>query len=546
MISRINQNWVFGRRARLDFSTNPPTASAGTAIDTFEGCASISDAAGNLLLYTDGRRVWNGANAVVASGLDGHPSSTQSAIIVPDPANATRYYVFTADGATGGNRHFGGRRIDTATGTVEDISTLMTMPPTRGFSPTERVTAVQHTNCRDFWVLTVITRGEVAAPVGAGILRVFRVTPAGVQHVGDTSMVVDVHDIGYLKASGDGRRLALANYGLQQVLVFPFDPSTGTLDVANRVIIPVQGIPLEEHRRAPYGVEFSPSTRLLYYTVLGDHGGNLPTTEAFVFQHDLSAPGPSVLIGSHRNTDETRYALGAVQLGMDGRIYVAQDGDRALGVIADPDVPGPGCGLTFSALALPRESVCFMGLPNLIPNPCGCPPCDEGHCDHAVKDANKALSQRAAKKTFTIPPDPGVRLACVPAFEPRDLSPVFSLHWGDGSRDQFESHDTEILFIRARNPFNNLEFRGLKIFGIRVTPNQALPDGEPALQLVPGEIVCFDDVPPCGGVVRDFAFLIQNAVPQAYQITFEWCVDEIVLSTGGTGRAAFDIDVVAS
>lgn len=150
----INQNWVFGQNAGLDFSTS---TTSGNQINTLEGCACISGANGNLLLYTDGQRVWDGGHFQRAMGLQGNPSSTQSAIIVPNPVNKDQYYVFTADGASGGNNHVNGILIDTSTwAPVTQLSSIMTMPPTNGFSPTEKLTAIQHANCKDFWVITII------------------------------------------------------------------------------------------------------------------------------------------------------------------------------------------------------------------------------------------------------------------------------------------------------------------------------------------------------------------------------------------------------
>ncbi len=545
MASRINQNWVFGQHAGLDFSTSPPTPSGGTLIDTMEGCACISDAGGALVLCTDGRTVWDGGGTVRATALEGHTSSTQSAIIVPDPGSPARYYVFTADGASGTNKHVNGVRIDTTTWAVTPLSALMTLPVTAGLSATERVTAVQHANCRDVWVLTVLQRAEPNAYRGMGVVRVFLVTQAGVQHVADTQLRTTVQDLGYLKASGDGRRIAIANWADANVLVYPFDNASGAVDVAGGTVIPVPAVPVPNHARQVYGVEFSPSGRLLYYSVLGDGAGTGPVTDGYVFQHDLSAAGPSVLVGTHRNVNE-RYALGALQRGMDGRIYIAQDSESALGVIATPDVAGAGCGLAFDAVALPRGATCLMGLPNLIPNPCGCA-CEEGNCDAAVDAANRTLDERADRKHFTLyatgqrPPR-----ECQPAFKPADFAPVFTLHWGEGASDRFESHDHEIVYLRVRNPYRNLLYRGVKVYDIRVTPNQALPDGEPALRLVPEEIVCFDALEPCAHVTRDLAFFIQNAIPQAYRITFSYCIEETVIVSPGRGGASFDIDVVAS
>ena len=542
----INQNWVFGRNAELNFSTTPPTPSSGNAIDTLEGCASISDAGGNLILYTDGQTVWDGANTVRAWGLTGHPSSTQSAIIIPNPGNSVQFYIFTADGATGGNNHVNGILIDTTTWAITQLSSIMTMPPTAGFSPTERVTAIQHANCRDFWIATIIQTGQVQLGNGLGTLRLFLVNSTGVQHVGDTPMNLNVSDLGYLKGSGDGRRIAIANWSNNNVLVYPFDNATGSINPSGLINIAVPAI--KDHLRAVYGVEFSPNGHMLYYTALGGAGAtNTLPTHGYVFQHDLLGSSPSVQVGVHPNAGD-RYALGALQLGMDDRIYIAQDGENALGIIANPDIPGSGCNLTFSSLALASGSTCYLGLPNLISNPCGCA-CNDGNCDEAVDAANQTLNVRAESKTFTIiangqvvPPS-----NCTLAFERTNFSPLFSIHWGDGPSDQFGSHDTEIICIRIRNTFRNVIYRGVKIFNIRVTPNQVLPNGENALQLIPAEIVCFDEIEPCSYVSRDFAFLIQNAMVQGYQIAFDYCIEEIAIVTSSNdGSASFDIRVVAS
>ena len=52
-------NWYFGNKAGLSFSSNPPLALANGALNTPEGCASISNDTGRLQFYTDGVSVWN-------------------------------------------------------------------------------------------------------------------------------------------------------------------------------------------------------------------------------------------------------------------------------------------------------------------------------------------------------------------------------------------------------------------------------------------------------------------------------------------------------
>jgi hypothetical protein len=70
-LAGISQNesakWYFGATAGLDFM-GPPTILTNGMMNPWEGCASISDAAGNLLFYTDGLSVWNKTHVIMANG----------------------------------------------------------------------------------------------------------------------------------------------------------------------------------------------------------------------------------------------------------------------------------------------------------------------------------------------------------------------------------------------------------------------------------------------------------------------------------------------
>ncbi len=92
-------HWYFGNGAGLDFMTNPVSPDTNGRLYTIEGCSSISDRQGNLLLYTDGITVYNSNHSVMqnGTGLYGDPSSSQSGLIVPHPGNSDTYYVITVD-----------------------------------------------------------------------------------------------------------------------------------------------------------------------------------------------------------------------------------------------------------------------------------------------------------------------------------------------------------------------------------------------------------------------------------------------------------------
>ena len=60
-------NWFFGANAGFDFNSGSPVFQPG-ALNTLEGCASISDKNGQLLFYTDGTTVYNKNHTVMPNG----------------------------------------------------------------------------------------------------------------------------------------------------------------------------------------------------------------------------------------------------------------------------------------------------------------------------------------------------------------------------------------------------------------------------------------------------------------------------------------------
>ena len=522
----INQNWIFGVNCGLDFSTAIPTPTSGFAISTLEGCASISDSSGNLLLYTDGQTVWDGGNVTRVTGLLGNNSSTQSAIIVPDPGNSQQYYIFTADGASGSNNHFNGGRLDTGSWAFTPLSSIMTMPNTTGLSPVEKVTAIQHENCRDFWVITVLQDGPPNTVSGAGIVRVFLVNSSTVQHIGDTPIQNIVHDLGYLKGSPDGKLLAMANFQDNNIYVLPFDNSTGIINTGSMQTI-------DASTTFDYGIEFSPDSQLLYFSHLSGP----------IYQVDLNGTLTPVLVGN------TGGQTGALQLGIDGRIYIALASTNTLGAITNPNTAGTGCNVVNTFITLPSGSNCLYGLPNLIPNACkedsdcGCTGCNKDS-----EKQNEELIERAQTKTNTIPSDSN----CPPPFseecngqavkDPQSLSPCFYFHWGDGTNDQIEEHDTEVFYLTACNAFNDIQYNGL-----RITKVTLIPDVHPlsSIHIVPDRFISLDCLEPCSCQTREFAIITRDKnIAGNYTLQVEYCFESISLVVSGkTGRVEFPVTI---
>src|SRR6218665_3184083 len=144
--------WYFGKNAGLDFATSPPTVLTG-ALNSYEGCASISDASGNLLFYTNGDTVYNSLHQVMVNGfnLGGSYSTTQSAIILKKPGSASLYYIFTADNCG----FVDGLSYSIVDMTLQSGLGAVTIKNTQPYTPTtEKLCAVRHCNGTDFWVVT--------------------------------------------------------------------------------------------------------------------------------------------------------------------------------------------------------------------------------------------------------------------------------------------------------------------------------------------------------------------------------------------------------
>ncbi len=321
--------WYFGRNAGLDFRSGVPVALTDGEVDTEEGCATISDFNGNLLFYTDGSTVWDRNHNPMpnGTGLRGHSSSTQSGIIVPSPGNPDIYYVFTARYQVQGGIYYSvvDMTLNSGLGDITVKNVVLEDPAT------EKLTAVEHANGRDVWV--------IAHDWGNNAFLAYLVTPTGVNttpvrsNVGFNLNYLTVGDDVYkargaIKASADGSKLAVCH---SYVGVELLDFNTATGQVSNPFVL------MQDPDRDFYSAEFSPSGDILYISVIRED----------LYQFDLRTTD---ILGSMVTITSPHYTSGGLQLAIDGKIYMAHYGD--LSVIHNPDIAGLGCNFEFQTIDL--------------------------------------------------------------------------------------------------------------------------------------------------------------------------------------------------
>ncbi|HZF99549.1 MAG TPA: hypothetical protein VEY71_01030, partial [Chitinophagales bacterium] len=269
-----NRTWYFGGNAGIDFNQTPPVKLINSAMNTNEGCASISDpATGEILFYTNGDTVWNREHQPMPNGfgLGGHYSTSQAALIVPAPGNPQLFYVFTVYAQANEYINFccgsGGLNLNVVDMTLDGGLGDVTVKNQLVLTPTaEKLTAVKHCNGVDYWVLTHEWDSDnfFAFPLTAAGLGTPVISSVGMVHA-DVGSGNSWETIGHMRISPNGKRLALAaSQQLNRVELFDFDNTTG---VVSNLIFSDENYPNVCGFTGPYGVCFSPDNSKLYISV---------------------------------------------------------------------------------------------------------------------------------------------------------------------------------------------------------------------------------------------------------------------------------------
>ncbi|NOT90845.1 PKD domain-containing protein [Ferruginibacter sp.] len=345
--------WYFGEGAGLNFNVTPPQPLTNGILNTNEGCASICNKTGSLLFYTDGITVYNKNHQAMpnGTGLLGNSSSTQSAIIIPNPGDTNLYYIFTADCVensfvNGYNYSLVDMRLDGGLGniTVQKNINLSS-------SSTERLTAVKAANGIDYWVITKginNNRFMVYKVDCNGINPNPVISDVGVSHIFDPSQYSGA---GAIKASPDGKKICVAiAWPVAMAELFDFDNTTGKLSN------PVDLTGYTSGYIFIYGIEFSPNSKLLYVST---------SLNQTINQYDISSGSTATINASKFVINTSPFYPAALQLSPDKRIFVASNLTPSVSVINNPDVYGAGCNLSLGSINLAGR-LCKAGLPAYI------------------------------------------------------------------------------------------------------------------------------------------------------------------------------------
>lgn len=335
--------WYFGNGAGIDFNPlpdDPPVAIDGP-LNTPEGTSVISDRNGQVIFSTDGSIVYDRLNQVISppEGIGGNNTSTQSALIIPVPGDETLFYIFTTQEVEGGTFELRYSLFDlkenNGLGALVTVNQLLFKPST------ERITG------DDNWL--------IAHEFGNNSFRAYPITPEGIGNPVISSIGSDhtttnlANGQGYMKLGATNKLVvALSTPGVSNVVeIFDFIDSTG-------VVTNFRTADLNSASGQVYGVEVSPGGSKLFATLID------ATPKMYEFAFD-SLGNPYL-----KQQVNASGELGAIQIGPDGQIYVAQNNSGSLGVFSaaeDTTQLSPISALQPFDLA---GNTSTLGLPNFI------------------------------------------------------------------------------------------------------------------------------------------------------------------------------------
>lgn len=338
--SQRANNWIFGVNAGLSFNTSTPNALSGGQTTGPDNTSAISDTNGNLLFYTDGVTVWNKFNSSMpnGTGLIGHVSAGQCALIVPMPCSADKYIIFhVTEFSNPGYLKYTVVDMSLNNGLGDVVSAQKNVSLGSGW--TEKLCAYYEPVGNKYWVLTHKWNTDqfVAFEVNSSSIATNSVI-SSVGSVHNCGTYGSVHDaMGQLTISPDGTKVLNALTCQDKFELFNFNSATG--QVSGLISIAGTG-------GSAWATAFSPDSKKIYMDAIFGTS---------ILQYDISNYNQASILSTAftvTNVASSGYNFGYMELGPDGKIYVAKPGASAMSVIGSPNIWGSGCNFAITGPSL--------------------------------------------------------------------------------------------------------------------------------------------------------------------------------------------------
>lgn len=337
-----NAIWYFGGNqgdmiqvgAGIDFNSGSPVTLTNSAMPFTEGSAVQCDRNGNLMFYTNGQTIWNKSHSVMqnGTGLCGHWSSQQSAIIIPFPSDTSLYYVFSNAGyptGGGGGLYYSviNSTLNGGLGAVTNTKCVSLLPSTgEGFA------ATWHSNTNDYWV--------VVSQNSTSVLFSFHISALGISPPVLSNLNINNKWCWKIDFNNKGNMLTLlseknvAGVSTARYISY-FNQNTGLISTPFYVDTTI----------GFSGACFSTDDNLIYY-----YGG---PTNLTLYQCDLNAPDIPASKLQIKQFSSGIFPYLDMKLGPDGKIYCNKSFSAdSIDRINFPNILGVGCAYESNAIYL--------------------------------------------------------------------------------------------------------------------------------------------------------------------------------------------------
>ncbi len=360
---QLSPKWKFGNNnpTGFSFTGTPPAVNlsfiSGSTMNAEEMTSTICDTAGNIVCYSNNRLVAGSNDAIISTLLDGSTSSTNGPIIIPDPADRfNSYYLFVGNAERGVAAPNGGNgngiwayRV-TKSGTSVTATLVSTIALADYGDVNEALYVSSDADNEGYWLIAHARSGTNYYS--------WHITATGIGPKVTSSGTISVDAAQFqatIKINKCQDRIAfVAKKG--EVEVYTWNKTTGQVGTQLAHVTVALGRP------DLYAGEFSPNGEMFYFSgLVGAYDGNK------LFQLNIGTNSyrtdPSWVSS---NTGPGWNEMGSLQLGPDGKIYVAMTSHNStsyVGVISNPDSPTA----TFNnrGVTLPSGQRTYRGIANI-------------------------------------------------------------------------------------------------------------------------------------------------------------------------------------
>ena len=338
-----NNVWTFGNELGLDFNGTSPSIFRSRILAK-EGCASICDASGKLLFYSNGQKVWDNTHTVMPNGLGimGHAglSCTQGVAIAPVFGHPNKYFLFTIDEFNmekSGYLRYSVIDMSLNGGKGDVLAGIKNNNLDTGMSEKMIIAPA----CNGLWLIT----HHIDSPIfyAYKIDNPLYVDRPVISNTGGP-VGTGLYFIGEMKLSPDQKSIANGNWisdvfgyaGKSPVEIFDFDRITGKISNGKAI----------DSSNYAYSIEYSPDNSKFY---MADYDSSL-------YQYDLSLL-PNLAAVRASKTKLLGDNFTSLRRAPDDKIYVNRHNYYSeMSRINYPNMPGLACNLEIDVPALSSAS----------------------------------------------------------------------------------------------------------------------------------------------------------------------------------------------